>query len=97
MTLLQLQAGKLDVMSALGVMLLVVAALGVGYHAGRRGAARTPSWRQRTRRTALGRQALVLALLMAVSQVERSAQRRLPLGRQQPTTHLGRLRRLARR
>lgn len=85
-------------MSAVGMVVLLMAALGVGYLAGRRSNPRVPTWQQRTSRTVLGRQALVLALLMAVSQVERSTQRRLrPGAGRQPATSVARLRRLARR
>lgn len=81
-------------MSAVAVVALVVAALTVGYQAGRRTAGK-PTWRQRTRRSSLGRQALVLAVLMAAGHAERSVQRRWPLlGR--PATHLGRVRRSVR-
>ena len=83
-------------MSAVAIVVLMVAASGVGYLAGRRANPRVPSWQQRTSRTVLGRQALALALLMAVSQVERSAQRRLrPMARRESMT--GRVRRMARR
>ncbi|WP_425005130.1 hypothetical protein [Mycolicibacterium sp. S3B2] len=85
-------------MSAVGIVVLLVAALGVGYLVGRRSNPRVPTWQQRTSRTVLGRQALVLALLMAVSQVERSTQRRLrPAMRREPASSVNRLRRLARR
>ena len=85
-------------MSAAGIVVLVVAALGVGYLAGRRANPRVPTRQQRTSRTVLGRQALVLALLMAVSQVERSTHRRLrPAMRRGSAPPVNRLRRLARR
>ena len=85
-------------MSAVGIVVLLVAALGVGYLAGRRVNPRVPTWQQRTSRTVLGRQALMLALLMAVSQVERSTHRRLrQTARGEPAMSVNRLRRLARR
>lgn len=81
-------------MSAVAVVALMLAALAVGFQAGRR-TSRTPTWRQRTRRSTLGRQALVLAVLMAAGHAERSVQRRWPaVGR--VATPLGRVRRSVR-
>lgn len=85
-------------MTAVGVLVLVVAALGVGYQAGRHANPRVPTWRQRTRRAALGRQALALAVLMSAARLERSVHRRLPpLARRGAPTYVGRILRVARR
>ncbi|MGP4058748.1 hypothetical protein ACTWP6_28640 [Mycobacterium sp. 4D054] len=56
----------------------LLATLCVGYRLGLRAARRTPTWRQRTSRVALARQALGLVALLAVSRLERSTRRRLP-------------------
>ncbi|TRW78755.1 hypothetical protein FK535_24430 [Mycolicibacterium sp. 018/SC-01/001] len=48
-----------------------------GYYLGRRSSSRSRSWRQRTRRPVLARQAVGLLALVAVSQLQRSAQRRV--------------------
>jgi uncharacterized membrane protein YhiD involved in acid resistance len=68
-------------MTALGVFAALVAALGIGYLLGYRRGSRTPSWRQRTSRVALGRQAVSLVALVAASQLQRTARRKLPLTR----------------
>ncbi|AFM18748.1 hypothetical protein Mycch_4025 [Mycolicibacterium chubuense NBB4] len=64
-------------MTAVAVLLMVVAAAVIGYHVGRRAAVPSPTWRQRTRRSALGRQAIGLITLLAVGELERTMQRRL--------------------
>ncbi|MDA2892737.1 hypothetical protein PDG61_17590 [Mycolicibacterium sp. BiH015] len=64
-------------MTALGVIAALFAAMCVGYVLGYRRGARTPTWRQRTGRVALGRQAVSLVMLVAVSRLQRSARRRL--------------------
>ena len=68
----------LDAVTALGVAAALVAALCVGYLVGRRAGQRTPTWKQRTRRTALGRQAVGLIALVAASQLQRAVRRRTP-------------------
>jgi hypothetical protein len=50
----------------------------VGYQVGRRTATQPPTWRQRTRRIALARQAFELVTLLAASQLQRKLQRRMP-------------------
>jgi hypothetical protein len=65
-------------MSAVGVLAAVLAALAVGYVYGRRSTAARPTWRQRTTRLALGRQAAGLAVLQAAAQLQRRVERRLP-------------------
>lgn len=64
-------------MTALGMAIALLAAMLVGYVIGRRAAAKAPSWRQRTTRTALGRQAIGLVALATVSQLERTVQKKL--------------------
>ncbi|OAN41604.1 hypothetical protein [Mycolicibacterium iranicum] len=66
-------------MTAIGVIAALVLTLGVGYVLGYRRGSRTPTWRQRTGRVALGRQAVSLVTLLAVSHLQRSARRRLRL------------------
>jgi hypothetical protein len=63
-------------MSAVGVLLAVLAALLVGYAYGRRNATPAPTWRQRTSRTALGRRAATLAFLVTAAHLQRRVQRR---------------------
>ncbi|MCV7368550.1 hypothetical protein [Mycolicibacterium duvalii] len=53
-------------MTVLAVLLAMTAALGVGYLFGLRAGAQAPSWRQRTSRAALVKQAATLAALVAV-------------------------------
>ncbi|PRC46917.1 hypothetical protein C6A85_87635, partial [Mycobacterium sp. ITM-2017-0098] len=65
-------------MTALGVFAAVVAALCIGYVLGRRAGQRAPTWKQRTRRTALGRQAVGLIALVAASQLQRAIGKRVP-------------------
>ncbi|MEW5808326.1 MAG: hypothetical protein AB1925_02645 [Actinomycetota bacterium] len=61
------------------IVTLMMAATGLfGYYLGRRSPARSLSWRQRTTRPALARQAITLLALVALSQVQRSAGRRRP-------------------
>ncbi|MFB1297826.1 hypothetical protein ACAG24_020120 [Mycobacterium sp. pW049] len=64
-------------MAVLGVVAALVAALCIGYVVGYRRGSRTPTWRQRTSRFALGRQTVGLVALVAASRVQRSARRRL--------------------
>ncbi|WP_048635354.1 hypothetical protein [Mycolicibacterium aurum] len=65
-------------MTALGVFAALVAALCIGYVLGRRAGQRTPSWRQRTSRAALGRQAVGFIALVAAGRLERTVRRRFP-------------------
>lgn len=65
-------------MSVFAVVVGLVAALCVGYHLGRRAGRRTPTWKVRTSRAALGRQAVGLVVLLAAARLERSVRRRLP-------------------
>lgn len=65
-------------MTALGVLAALVAALCVGYVIGRRAGRKAPTWKQRTRRAALGRQAVGLIVLVAASQLQRTIGRRVP-------------------
>ncbi|UXA16910.1 hypothetical protein [Mycobacterium sp. SMC-4] len=53
-------------MSVAAALLALTAALTVGYLWGHRAGARTPSWRRRTSRTALVRQAAGLATVFAM-------------------------------
>ncbi|MCG7597085.1 hypothetical protein [Mycobacterium sp. PSTR-4-N] len=60
------------------VVLSMMAATGLlGFYLGRRAASPRPSWRQRTRRPALARQAVSLVTLVAVSQLQRSVRGRV--------------------
>lgn len=69
-------------MTPLGVICMLVTALSIGYHFGRRHAgSTTPTWKDRTRRTALGRRAITLIALMVASHLQRSVQRKLPSSR----------------
>lgn len=63
-------------MAFLGLICALAAAMAIGYWWGRRAAAR-PTWRSRTRRSALARQAITLTALVAASQLQRSLHRRL--------------------
>jgi hypothetical protein len=65
-------------MTVLAMVVALTAAASVGYLFGRRAGSRRPTWKQRTRRTALGLQAVSLIMLMTASHVQRSAHRRLP-------------------
>jgi hypothetical protein len=64
-------------MAVLGVAAALVVAVCVGYVLGYRRGSRTPTWRQRTSRAALGRQALGLVALVAAGELQRGARRRL--------------------
>jgi hypothetical protein len=60
------------------VVFSMMAATGLfGYYLGRRSASRSKSWRQRTRRPALARQAVSLLTLVAVSQLQRNVHGRI--------------------
>lgn len=61
-------------------------ALCIGYVIGRRAGQNKPTWKQRTRRTTLGRQAVGLVMLVAVSQLQRAIFKRMPViaGRRLP-------------
>ncbi|OKH67372.1 hypothetical protein [Mycolicibacterium obuense] len=60
------------------VVFSMMAATGLfGFYLGRRSASQSKSWRQRTRRPVLARRAVGLLALVAVSQLQRSAQQRL--------------------
>ncbi|MCV7096077.1 hypothetical protein [Mycobacterium kubicae] len=65
-------------MTAVAVFLALVAALGTGYHAGRRAASTPRSWKRRTSRMALGRQALTLVGLVAARRCLQTLQRKPP-------------------
>lgn len=81
-------------MSAPLLICLLTTAMGIGYGWGRRSSASAAPWHQRTRRSALGRQAITLAALLAASQIQRSVERRHPaLTRRAASAH-GALRRL---
>ncbi len=68
-------------MAALGVLAVVVAALCAGYVLGYRRGSRIPTWKQRTSRAALARQAVGLIALLAASRLQHSARRKLPTTR----------------
>ena len=60
------------------VVISLMAATGLlGYLLGRRSVVPTPTWQQRMRRPALARQTVTLLALMAASQLQRSAHRRV--------------------
>lgn len=65
-------------MTAVAVFLALVAALGTGYHAGRRAGSAPRSWKRRTSRMALGRQALTLVGLVAARRCLQTLQRKPP-------------------
>ena len=65
-------------MTVLVVICLVAAAARIGYWFGRRAATSAPPWQERTRRSALARQAITLVLLVAASQLQRSVRRNVP-------------------
>lgn len=65
-------------MAPLGVLAALVVALCIGYVLGRRAGRRSPTWKQRTRRSALGRQAVGLVVLVAASRLQRTIRKRLP-------------------
>ncbi|CAN3130354.1 hypothetical protein ACNUDN_20710 [Mycobacterium sp. smrl_JER01] len=53
------------------------AALSIGYVLGRRAGPRKPTWRQRTSRLSLGRQAAGMLVLLAAGRLERQVRRRM--------------------
>jgi hypothetical protein len=67
-------------MTALAVISALVTALCIGYHFGRRAGSTPSTWKRRTRRTALGRLAITLIVLMIARRVRQSfvAERALP-------------------
>lgn len=65
-------------MTALGIFAAVSAALWIGYVIGHRRGSRKHSWRQRTSRATLGRQAVSLIALVTLGELERTARKRLP-------------------
>ncbi|MBV5245943.1 hypothetical protein KUF57_20600 [Mycolicibacterium sp. PAM1] len=70
--------GKLTTMTALGLFAAVSAALWIGYLIGHRRGSRKHSWRERTSRATLGRQAVNLIAMVTLSELERTARKRLP-------------------
>lgn len=58
-------------MTALAVGPALVAALWLGYYFGRRADTKTPTWKQRTSRTALGRRAITLGALLLARRLRR--------------------------
>jgi len=64
-------------MTTLGLICGLAAGMWIGYRLGRRASAPAPSWQSRTRRSALGRQAITLVALVTASQLQRSVQRRV--------------------
>lgn len=64
-------------MTTLALLCALAAAMWIGYRLGRRAAAPAPNWHQRIRRSALGRQASALIVLVVASQLRRSSQRKL--------------------
>ncbi|WP_163722278.1 hypothetical protein [Mycolicibacterium psychrotolerans] len=64
-------------MAAVVVISLMAASGLLGYLLGRRATRRTPTWQQRMRRPALARQTVTLVALVAASQLQRSAHRRV--------------------
>ena len=64
-------------MAAVVVISLMAASGLLGYLLGRRATVPTPTWQQRMRRPALARQTFTLLALMAASQLQRSAHRRV--------------------
>ena len=67
-------------MTALAVISALMTALCIGYHFGRRAGATPPSWKHRTSRTALGKRAIGLVVLMTARRIQRNfpAPRALP-------------------
>ena len=81
----------LEAVTVLGVTAALLAALCVGYLVGRRAGRRNPTWRQRTRAGALGRQAVTLAALVATNRLQRLVRRQLGARRSgRPTRRLPR-------
>ncbi|BBY75856.1 hypothetical protein MPRF_27550 [Mycolicibacterium parafortuitum] len=66
-------------MTAFGMLAALAAAACLGYAFGYRRGARTQPWRKRMSRPALARQATGLITLVALSQLQRAAHRRLPV------------------
>jgi hypothetical protein len=64
--------------TVLCVMAALAVALSVGYAFGRRAGRRTPTWKQRTGRVALGKQLVGLVALLAVHRLQRTARRQPP-------------------
>lgn len=64
-------------MAAVVVLSLMAVSGLLGYLMGRRATVPAPSWQQRMRRPALARQTVTLLALMAASQLQRSAHRRV--------------------
>ena len=64
-------------MAAVVVISLMAASALLGYLLGRRVTTPRPTWQQRLRRPALARQTVTLLALMAASQMQRSAHRRV--------------------
>lgn len=56
-------------MTAFAVTCALVAALGIGYHFGRRADSTSPTWKKRTSRLALGRLAISLLMLMTARRI----------------------------
>ncbi|KWX65537.1 hypothetical protein [Mycobacterium sp. NAZ190054] len=65
-------------MTVLALTTSLIAALCIGYRLGLRAGRRTRTWRQRTGRAALVRQAAGLVALLAVGRLERAVRRRRP-------------------
>ncbi|OBJ50313.1 hypothetical protein [Mycobacterium sp. 1423905.2] len=67
-------------MTALAIVLAMVAALGAGYHAGRRAGCAPRTWKSRTSRTALAKEAVILIGLVAIRRCRQTvlAQRNPP-------------------
>ena len=61
-------------MALLAVILMLLAALWVGYHIG----SSRPARKKRTRRVAMGRHAVSLVALLMVGRIERAVGRKLP-------------------
>jgi hypothetical protein len=59
---------------------VVVAALCIGYHFGRRAGSKPPTWKKRTSRAALGRAATSLIVLMIARRVQRNLLAKLSAG-----------------
>ena len=59
-------------MTALAVISALVTALCIGYHFGRRAGSAPSTWKRRTRRTALGKLAISLIVLMIARRIRQS-------------------------
>ncbi|MBV9513549.1 MAG: hypothetical protein JO280_05825 [Mycobacteriaceae bacterium] len=64
-------------MTALALMCMLVAAMSIGYRVGRRADSTPSTWKNQTRRTALGARALGLIGWMLARRVQRSVQKNL--------------------